>query len=39
MSLKRIEIRYFPPGINLEIKETNNKLTNKEINLYGMHLI
>jgi hypothetical protein len=29
MNLKKIELRYFPPGINLEIKTSDNKNINK----------
>lgn len=35
MNLKKIEIRYYPPGLNV-IYEENRKLNNTELNTYTL---
>jgi hypothetical protein len=36
MSLKKIEIRYYPPGLNIEYQE-NGKKNVTELNTYSLH--
>ena len=35
MSLKKIEIRYYPPGLNLDFEEDGKKATT-ELNTYAL---
>ena len=35
MNLNKIEIRYYPPGLNL-IVEDNGKVQQHELNVYGL---